>query len=576
MNIWTAYLTYAWVIALLHGGLLLTCVSLLIAEAVLLAREKSAYEDLTRKKFKSESSNSATEVVRVCNLAFSLAKKGEVPRPEMIRSRLTHSLARHDLVIRTCLNAFVISGLLGTLYNLWKLGPSFWEGLAKGQGQGGQPAIGIAFSASVMGLGLALSLTLIEAFALRHRREKFVREASSKLFDLAAAAFPAKDGAAVAEALNSFYGASEGFLTKLKTEHEELSHQFTRQIRDSSDQLTRTLTNVSDQWVDSTEAATRTIGAVGSKLEVATHGLSQATLRTEETLLAVLPRLEQAESLSVSLLEVRSESNKLQSEITNQLGAFSEQWQRHLEALTKSHIERMETAYTAGWSRYEEEATHWHQQNAAALAKFAESIDNSISKWSADREKVDEQVDALISSWREELRSLEGELGRTTTGIQAGLGGVQEQIESLTTISAQLASSYDSAFQQLTNLRISITGFTANVMNDTPMGKAIHDMTGAISDLKLSIENDGKAPLALDLSHLHGLLERIVGEIRLIPERFPESHLRQATGGASTMGAQDKVDVGVTSEEEEVPLANAPSATWGEKIGQLFKKKGAA
>jgi len=545
----------------------------MIAQAVLFVREKSSYQDLVRKQFQSVSTSPTTEIVGIRNLVFSLAKKGEVPRPEMIRTRLSHSLARHDTVIRTCLNAFVISGLLGTLYNLWKLGPSFWEGLAKGQEQGGQPAIGIAFSSSVIGLGLALFLTLVEAFTLRHSREKFVREASNRLFDLAVAAFPAKDGAAVAEALNSFYGASEGFLTKLKTEHEELSHQFTRQIRDSSDQLTKTLNSVSGQWVDVTEAAMRTTEMLVSKLEAAANGLSLATVRTEQTLLAALPRLEQAESLTASLLEVRSETNNLQNQIIAQLGAFSDKWQTHLEALTKSHIERMELAYDAGWSRYEEAATHWHDQNSEALTKFAEGIERSLSKWSADREKVDGQVDAMISSWREELRSLEGELGLSTTGIQAGLGGVEVQIAALTTLSVQLASSYDTAFQQLTDLRNSITGFTANVMNDTPLGKAIQDMTGAITDLKLSIESDGKEPQPLDLTHFDGLLERVVDEIRQIPERFTESLLRHAS--ASMRRTQDAADMGVTPEEKEVLLANIPS-TWGGKIGQLFKRKGAA
>src|SRR5207247_6053951 len=123
-----------------------------------------------------------SELVRLTSTIFRMVEKGEVLSSELIRTQLIGSLARYDVLIRFCLNAFVISGLLGTLYNLWKLGPKFWAGLISGQENAGQSAIGIAFSASVIGLGCALLLSFVDSFFIRYRREAFVREAANNPF----------------------------------------------------------------------------------------------------------------------------------------------------------------------------------------------------------------------------------------------------------------------------------------------------------------------------------------------------------------------------------------------------------
>lgn len=481
MNIFEAYFRYAAPIALFHGFLLLTCLYCLVYETLLLWRGHRAFSGLKRSGF-TDFSSTGDEVVAVGSLTFGMSQKGDMPSLEIIRGRLSRSLNRLDPIIRYCLNAFVISGLLGTLYNLWKLGPSFWSNLINGQADAGQPAIGIAFSASVFGLGAALLLSLIESCFVRYPRERFINEASSRIFDEAAAFLPAREGAAVAEALQKFYGASEGFLIRLKTDHEKLSREFTGQVRDSSRQLVTTLGSISSDWQNLTKKVTENVGDIEGRLTEQISSLTVVTSRIENALVMAMPELDEARSLSATLLDIRTQADALQNQITTQLGEYSRQWQSDLQTLTIAHVERLENSYTAGWTGYEEAAKRWHETNAETLQGFAGRISTSIQEWKAERDALGVHVSSLISSWR-------GELGRAATGVGKGIADLTAEVDALKQNSAQVVRSYDAALGQLRELQAAVATFNAEVLNGTPLGDAISEMNSSVKDFKTSIIN---------------------------------------------------------------------------------------
>ncbi len=574
VSILTAYTKFAPAIFLIHLVLFLIYAGYLIAEFLRMTRERQTFERLEETGFRSTSAVPATEIERLSGLVFTLAGKGEILRPEMIRARLNQSLARHDVIIRFCLNAFVISGLLGTLYNLWNLGPSFWKGLAEGKGSGGQPAIGMAFAASIFGLAYALSLSMLETFVIRHPREKLIRRVSSELSDVAAKELPPTQSAAVAEALKSFSGASEGFLARFKAQHDVLTRQFIGQIGYSSDQLTKTVNDVSQQWVALVTGATSSVNGVGTKLETASNALTEAAKRTEQALKEALPGIIEAANLNDTLIEIRSQAASLQQQIAGQFAAFTQQWQGDLNALTSSHVDRMEKSNAASWKRHEEESSRWHERNVKAFTDFAAKIEASMSKWSEERQRVKEQVDGFVNSWREELKRLGGDIDRSATGFQGALGGLQERVETLKDVSEKLSTSYDTAFQQLNDLRLSVSTFSAKVLDNTPLGHAVNDMTEMIKDLKTSIENDGKSRAPTDTSKINRLLEEISEQVRVLPGNLARVIKEKRDGGSPPPPSYGTKVPSDDAAIPERPLYIAPDkpSIWKRFTG-IFRKK---
>lgn len=473
MNIFEVYWHYAAPVVVLHGFLLLTCMACLVTEFRLLRFERRAFNGLVATEF-GVLSPAESEVVAITELSRALSRNGEMPGLDMIRSRLLTSLQRYEVLVRICLNAFVISGLLGTLFNLWKISPSFWSELVKGSTESGQPAIGIAFAASLFGLGTALAISLIDGFVIRHPRQRFVGEAANRIYLEATRVLPPREGAAVAEALRSFYDASEGFLTQLRTEHNELSTQFTTQIRDSSQQLNATIEDVSGNWARLTENVSGRLTDVADQVNLGIQGLTGVTTETRDALALALPALHDVRDLSVTLLTLRSHADDVRAQLDSQLREHNNQWRTELQSITESQIERLENSYTEGLSRYEVAAGNWQSATSDTIQAFTQTLSNSIAQLETERQQTRQQVEALITSWR-------GELGRAATGVGAGLANLNAEVEGLNNTSIRLSQSYANAQGHIHALQQSLTTFNADVIRGTPLGVAVGEMVQALN-----------------------------------------------------------------------------------------------
>ena len=482
VSIWDAYLTYALPFAVLHMLFLLGCLISWGWERTDLRKEKKAFEDLAGNNFKHVEYTD-TEISKLFNVVLSITRKGELLSLDLLRRRLEQRFALYSLVVRTCLNAFIVSGLLGTLYNLWKLGPNFWEGLLKNQPNAGQPAIGVAFSASVFGLGSALFLMIVDTIFFRSPRERFIRKASNDLFDMSTHLLPSKEGAAVADALEKFYDTSRGFLLDLKFQHEALSQKLIEQIGASSSQLTGTLYDVSDKWKILADTATKTIFALGGRLAVEVNNLTEATNKGSQFLNTAIQNSVEAQELESLLMQIRSEASSIQTKINAQLTDLNEKWRNDLNDITHTHAEKLEKIYNTGWARYEEESKNWQQQNARALNQFSSDVKDLTAQWTEGQKSVGGHIESLISGWR-------GELGRNTTTMQLSLTELREQIGLLIEVAEHLSKSNDTAFQQLNSLQKDILTFSQNISNGTPVGSAMNTMTEAVRDFQVLLRND--------------------------------------------------------------------------------------
>ncbi len=533
MNIFEAYLKHATVIFIVHALLFAACAYCLVKEYLLLRREKVAFKKSEESRFSGRAGDGETS--KFAMLTAELSSKGQPPDADAIRRRLLMLLIPYESITRFCLNAFVVSGLLGTLYNLWRLGPQFWANLLKGSsaaaravgqvpqgtqdvaGQVGQPAIGIAFASSVFGLSAALIISFIDSFLIRQPRETFVTGAAAKTFAHAANLIPPTEGAAVAKALDNFYRSSDSFLNRLKTDHEKLSVQFTKQIQDSSAELVGTLDRISGEWKSLSETVAAEVKQNQAHISARLRDLGSAVSKTEETLAVALPSLADAEKLAGTLDALRLRAASLQGEIATKFGEYSSKWRADLDRMTSTHVERMESVYQKGWSQYSKESTDWHDKNVAALKEFADSIGTSVSQWNKERAQAKEQVDELLSAWRREL-------GTSLTGLGVRLADLNAMVGDLTKNSAQLATSNDITLGHLRELQSAVASFDAEILKDTPLGRAIDNFNATVAELKETVASIDVSPPSVYVNPRNDdeLVGQILKEVRRLAASVDE------------------------------------------------------
>lgn len=524
-----AYFEYAWAIAILHLFLLATLLVIRLREYVRLKGESETFSSPAR----GEDSQSAfflppgdteaepaertvrpTEVRAVTGLVMRMAQKGELLDPGIIRNRLARSYGRYDTIVRTSINGFIVSGLLGTLYNLWKLGPSFWDDIIKGGVSASHPAIGVAFSSSVVGLFLALAVSLIDAWFFLRRRESLIQHVSNKLGDLAIDALPPKDSAAVAQALTKFYNTSHGFLEKLRTNQEEFSIRFLAQISTSTDQLAGTLTSISKEWESLTRNAASSIEKVGQDLTVECNTLTEVTRDSARVLDAANRLSREAESLAAVLLDVRSEAAKHKLDLNSQMERFSEAWVQKLTALTDSHSARLGEAYEKLWMSYSDQEAKSRHEGLAVLDRFALRMEGNTNEWQKERDALAAHVESMVTHWQIHLdKSLDGissrfesvdvrhdemfkqwrqQLGTSMTTVQSGLNELLTAIDRLKKVPSELKGVYDIATQQLRSLGQAITAITSRIAEGSPVSETVASLREAVIEFQTLIRQNGR------------------------------------------------------------------------------------
>lgn len=482
MDIFNAYIHNARPIAIFHGVLALGCFVCLVIQRFQLAKETAAYK---KRKPGVLDTPGTSEFSRVSRLTLAMTTKGEIPNLEAIRVRLLRHLSKLDIIIRFCLNAFIISGLLGTLFNLWNLGPGFWNDIIKAERVDGQQAIGIAFSASFFGLGLALVFSLLDSVVVRFVRELFVQKASAAIFDDAAKFIPPTERAAVAEALERFYAGSTGLLEQFRNQHVQLSRDFISQIKSSSDTLDEKMTAISGSWSELVQNATTTTEEFGIRISGAADKLSVATNDAQKALTSASSLLAQTQDLSKLLVEIRAESAKLHAQMTQWTSDFGEQWRADLSQSIETHAKNIGVVYDTGLSRFDKSANDWQEKNAETIKNLSSALEKSFENLRDERQTIETQINRLIEAWQSKL-------GQSATGVGTGLSAIQSETVKLEQAIASLATTQTAAAKDLKNALDDLKTFSQNVSKETLLGSAIANLQTAISDLGRRLNSNGK------------------------------------------------------------------------------------
>jgi hypothetical protein len=458
---------------------------------------------------------------------------------ESLARKLAGVLSGSDAIVRTCINGFIIVGLLGTLFNLWRFGPSFWTALLEGSNLIGRPAIGVAFAASIFGLGWALVFSLFDVVVIRRRRETFVRQAAEWLTSKAVEQLPPTQEAAVAQALDNFSKTSKSILDDLKSQHATLTQSLVDQIKDSSETLDTRLKTVADNWENFLAGAISKIKEEGERLEKAARQLTDATVDASKTLRETTATLESYKNLSELIAEVRTESGKLISEVTRRLQEFSEQMQETLSGVARVYAEALQQESEAANKRLTDLMDGWHTRSAATLWSFAATIqkasDDFSANWQQFTKSLQDQVNQLIRGWQVSL-------SQGVDDVRGSLTAVNEQLKETGAASAEVLQSSQAAFQNLLELQKAITAFSHRAPDDNRVGDALVAINETLRSLEISLNTagstSGRPPAYSDrelLNRLDALPNQIAQAVARATQISPHSPI-EGRGGPTSVG----------------------------------------
>lgn len=335
-NLIAAYLNEARPFALAHALLGLVCIVILIKQRIHLGRERAAHKIASATGLLPSPSRSRLHIEKVAALAAALAQKGKVPDVDSLNRRLSRLLSGQDGLLHVCTNGLIIVGLLGTLFNLYRLGPEFWNKLFEGAVLKDQrEAIGVAFAASFFGLLWALLLTLIDNLFFRPPREKFAEAASEWIASKTVEQLPLSREAAVAQGLQTFIQTAATLMREMQTRQDALTQGLIGQIQSSSQALDARLSAIANSWGEFLNQATDKVKEGGREIQRAARQLTEATTHASHTLTETTKTLESYKNLSQLIAEVRTESARLVSEVTQRLEQFSKQMETTIVNVTQ-------------------------------------------------------------------------------------------------------------------------------------------------------------------------------------------------------------------------------------------------
>ncbi|MBI4587340.1 MAG: hypothetical protein HY725_00760 [Candidatus Rokubacteria bacterium] len=433
------YLIEAWPFACMHALLIVACGFLWAAEFRRLQAERFGFEEV---KSGDIPDHLSTEIGRLTALAFSLVEKNRLLDAATIRDRLTHAIMPSDGAFRVCLNGFIVVGLLGTLYNLWYLGPDFWISLVQRSEVAGDLPINVAFLASIFGLVWALLFGLVDSFVVQPRRDAFVRKATDWLVaNTSSRLFPPAE-AVLAQSLTEFKQVATAALR----DSTALTKRLAEHTEGLADRLTTHPLTITAEWTSGVKEGVEQIRSSAETLGQAAEKLGEATLSVSAAADVIVGKIGSLKDLSEVLGEIRDQGQKLFARIESELQRSSETWRLSQQA---AMLERQ--AHLAE-ARLTDLMDKWHTGAAEVLQRFAVELQRAAERFDFDRS----QAERLIAT-------AEQSLARSVSELRSSLGPLEQQ-------RAQLSAVLSGVCEELRNMSQG-----TRIVRGQPFGSAIQD-----------------------------------------------------------------------------------------------------
>ena len=416
-NLFWHYINDAWVFCTLHGVFLV----------IFLFRWGRSWRRLG-KLMNDETGTSGPDFDWAKNQITTYTNQGREPDLPRIEGYVTDEFQHEPELIRGLINAFIVVGLMGTLFSLFALGQKATDL--------GKPAeilsgMGIAFSTSFFGIVWALICSVLLLNPLRRRSNKVVQKIHRKLTELSAAHPPETLQTGfklVAESLRenvNSIGAVINTLAEREAENQILSRQILAQFSNTTAGM---MNQLSTSMEEAHTRSEKVLGESLSSIEVIVKGLEEREAENR-----------------MSSQQILTQFSDTTTGVISQFMTNLEEAQTRTTMLSLSLKESMTSSLTQLQERFLEISESWRAEMRQTLAEtesaairlsgssnnLAEStkeVSNTLRSVSSALEKTKELAEIVVAIeklTRIYLEQTGDQINIFKTGLETTLEGVR-------------------------------------------------------------------------------------------------------------------------------------------------------
>jgi hypothetical protein len=438
------------------------------------------------------------------------AEQGREPNLQKIQDSITNAFERRPESIRPLVNTFVVIGLMGTLFSLFRMGHQLQ---AITNTQQILERMGIAFSTSFFGIVWALGSSVFLLTPLRRRTSILIQAIDRWLTDISIKYPPRTPERTIEDIAKTLHDNVEAIGTavdQLKVREEEhlaAAREILAEFRDSTKALLTSLTERITESQDRTEAVARALeGAITSSLQE----LKNRFIEISQSWRAELNQTIRASEGAAQRLAQASEN----------LTGATENVATSLQAVHDS-LER--TKDLARIVEAVENLTHSYlEQTDKQITKFKEGIDVSL--------EVSKQIP---NEWFTML----SQRNETLTGqLQAITDGWKQHI-------TQTSEDLFSRFARVGETMEPVIGFLAA---DGQLKKTLDELALLLAVTKERLEQQASADVSSELSSLKEVMTTLVSNITnlntaVVPQPEIASPIMHSNGFTNLVNKVDAI-----------------------------------
>lgn len=330
-SLFDTYVGEAAPFAAIHALLLVACLRVWVYESIRVHQVRGQLDSVKA----GSNPSSETTLGQAFDYVIGLAAKGRLVDPGSLQSFFRNAWQSADGPFHSFLNAFVISGILGTLYNLWRVREVLQQIVSSnGTAQASIGIVGVAFTASIFGLGFSLILGAADALFFQPRRDRLVKDAVEWLIRETVDRTPLSAEAMLARSIDDLREFNKEVVKGVAAGLETLAREYATRFDGLAAKAKSDMDGITAEWSQALKSSRKT-------LDTASTNVSQASERLDakrESIEAAVKVVADAQATLTSSVEsVGATVTDLLKETSSQVKQSTDAWTK----ITAAHEGRV-------------------------------------------------------------------------------------------------------------------------------------------------------------------------------------------------------------------------------------------
>lgn len=414
-SLFDTYVRDAAPFALIHALLLIACLRVWVHESI---RVRQVRRQLDSARAGTNPS-SETTLGQAFDYAIGLAAKGRLVDPGSLQSFFRNAWQSADGPFHSFLNAFVISGILGTLYNLWRLRDVLQQIVSSNAtAQSPVGIVGVAFTASIFGLGFALILSAADALFFQPRRDRLLKDAVEWLIQETVARTPLSAEAMLARSIDDLREFNKEVVKGVAAGLETLAREYATRFDGLATKAKSDMDGITAEWSQALKSSRKTLDTASTKVSQASERLDAK----RESIEAAVKTVADAQATLIGSVEsVGTTVTGLLKETSSQVKQSTDAWSK----VTAAHEGRVVRLHAGIKQDADAGVQAITTATDEAIKKVADKEDALTGAATALEESVKRQADAGIEAISTTANSALKTVADSEASLNAAVGVVR-------------------------------------------------------------------------------------------------------------------------------------------------------